>query len=136
MYEQPGGTCLHWGCIPTKAMLHAAEVLDTARHAAKFGVRIADAALDLPAMHAYKTATVQANARGVEFLLKKNKVTLVPGRGTLRTAREIAVQPSGGVVEARERADRPQPPGEGVRQVGAGVEQHTATRGPGSQLRV
>ena len=41
MYKQPGGTCLHWGCIPTKAMLHTAEVLETTRHAATFGVNVA-----------------------------------------------------------------------------------------------
>ena len=41
MAPQPGGTCLHWGCIPTKALLHAAEVLDTTRHAATFGVNVA-----------------------------------------------------------------------------------------------
>jgi dihydrolipoamide dehydrogenase len=96
MHAQPGGTCLHWGCIPTKAMLHAAEVLETARHASRFGVRVSGAELDLPAMHAYKDATVQANARGVEFLLKKNQVALLHGRARLAGAGRVEVRPEGG----------------------------------------
>ena len=50
----PGGTCLHWGCIPAKAILRTAEVLDTARRAGAVGVRIPEASLDLPAMHRYR----------------------------------------------------------------------------------
>ncbi len=81
--ELPGGTCLHWGCIPTKALLHAAEVLETARHAGTFGVKVSGAELDLPAVHRYKQKTVTSNAKGVEYLFKKNKVTAVRGRGRL-----------------------------------------------------
>ena len=96
LHDQPGGTCLHWGCIPTKAMLHAAEVLDTARHAEVFGVKLAGAELDLAAMHAYKKKTVQANARGVEYLFKKNHVTLLHGRGRMAGAGRVAVTPRDG----------------------------------------
>jgi hypothetical protein len=49
MEKQPGGTCLHWGCIPTKALLHSAEVLDTASHASRFGVEISSAELNATA---------------------------------------------------------------------------------------
>ena len=93
---QPGGTCLHWGCIPTKAMLRAAEVLDTARHAGAFGVKIAGAELDLGDMHAYKTKVVQSNAKGVEYLLKKNGVTLLAGHGRLAAAGKVSVTPEKG----------------------------------------
>ena len=80
---QPGGTCLHWGCIPTKAMLNTAHVLETTRHAATFGVQVAEGKLDLKAMHRYKAKTVDGNVKGIEYLFKKNKITLVPGRGRL-----------------------------------------------------
>lgn len=93
---QPGGTCLHWGCIPTKALLHAAEVLDETRHAAKFGVKVAGAELDLPAVHKYKDKVVQSNARGVEYLFKKNGVTLLRGRGKLAGPGRVEVAPPDG----------------------------------------
>ncbi|MGB8385881.1 MAG: FAD-dependent oxidoreductase, partial [Dermatophilaceae bacterium] len=51
--DKLGGTCLHRGCIPTKALLHVAEVADTAREGARFGVRSHVEAIDLPAVHAY-----------------------------------------------------------------------------------
>jgi len=92
----PGGTCLHWGCIPTKALLHAAEVLETARHAKAFGVRIGSADLDVPAVQAYKDKVVLANAKGVEYLFKKNGVTLIRGRGVLAGRGRVRVTPSEG----------------------------------------
>jgi len=104
MAKLPGGTCLHWGCIPTKAMLHAAEVLDTARHAADFGVRIQDPALDLAGVHSYKDNVVKANTRGVEYLFKKNGVTLVSGRGRLAGKGKVEVTPESGkprIVESK-----------------------------------
>jgi dihydrolipoamide dehydrogenase len=90
---QPGGTCLHWGCIPTKALLHSAEVLDTSRAASKFGVKIAQAELDLTAVHRYKRKMVQSNAKGVEFLLKKNGVSFLRGRGRLAGPGRVEIEP-------------------------------------------
>ena len=68
----PGGTCLHWGCIPTKALLHAAEVLDTARHAADFGVRIQDPALDLAGVHNGSRARRHQLAQGPQLRDPRN----------------------------------------------------------------
>jgi dihydrolipoamide dehydrogenase len=93
MAPLPGGTCLHWGCIPTKALLHAAEVLDTARQAKSFGIRISGAEPDLAGVQKYKTKTVRSNAKGVEYLFKKNKVTLLSGRGRLAGAGRVEVTP-------------------------------------------
>ncbi len=95
-YKQPGGTCLHWGCIPTKALLHTAAVLDTAKRAATFGVRVTGAELDLDGVRKYKNKTVQSNARGVEYLLKKNGATLLQGRGRLIAPGRVEVAPSAG----------------------------------------
>ena len=97
MAPAPGGTCLHWGCIPTKAMLHSAEVLETTRHAASFGVRIPDGSnIDLEDMHAYKKKVVDGNAKGVEYLLKKNKVTYLTGHGRLAGPGKVGVTPEDG----------------------------------------
>ena len=105
MAPAPGGTCLHWGCIPTKAMLHAAEVLETTRHAAAFGVRVPDGAdIDLDGMHGYKKKVVDGNAKGVEYLLKKNEVTYLAGRGKLAGRAKVEVTPDEGkpyVVETK-----------------------------------
>ena len=90
-----GGTCLIWGCIPTKALLHTAEVLETSRHAGDFGVVVAPGAVDVPAMQKYKDKVVLANAKGVEYLFKKNNVTLVRGRGTLLGQGKIQVEEGG-----------------------------------------
>ncbi len=92
---QPGGTCLHWGCIPTKALLHAAEVYDTARQAQRIGVRCERVALDLDEVHRYKDRTVQANAKGIEFLFRKHGIALLRGRGKLAGAGRVAVDPEG-----------------------------------------
>ena len=105
MAPAPGGTCLHWGCIPTKAMLQAAEVLETTRHASNFGIRVpAGSNVDLEAMHAYKRKVVDSNAKGVQYLFKKNRVTYLAGRGKLAGAGKVEVTPETGdpyIVEAR-----------------------------------
>ncbi len=96
MAPQPGGTCLNWGCLPTKALLHAAEVLETSRHGAKFGVTMAAGQLDIPALHKYKDKVVTTNVKGVEYLFKKGGITLVPGRGRLSGRGKVEVtSPSG-----------------------------------------
>jgi dihydrolipoamide dehydrogenase len=91
-----GGTCLNWGCIPTKAMLRTAEVLETARHAERFGVKVGDARLDLARMHRYKDKTVKSNNKGIEYLFKKNKITLLAGRGRLAGPGRVEVSPDEG----------------------------------------
>jgi dihydrolipoamide dehydrogenase len=96
MAPLPGGTCLHWGCIPTKALLQSAHVLDSARHAGAFGVKIAGSELDVAAMQKYKDKVVLSNARGVEYLFKKNGVTAFQGRGTLAGKGKVKVTPAQG----------------------------------------
>ena len=96
MAPRPGGTCLHWGCIPTKAMLHTAELLESTRDAASFGVNLRDACLDVAGMHAYKRGIVEANTKGVEYLFKKNKIHLLAGRGRLAGPGKVEVDPAQG----------------------------------------
>lgn len=88
---KPGGTCLHRGCIPTKALLQSAHVLDTTRNAKQFGVRVSDCDVDMTAVHKYKDGIVKKNAAGVEFLLKKNKIDVVSGKGQLVSATKVKV---------------------------------------------
>ncbi len=87
----PGGTCLNVGCIPSKALLHASELYEEAgKEFGKLGIRIGAPQLDLPAMMAYKNEGVDGNVKGVEFLLKKNKIDAI--RGTARLAGPNAVE--------------------------------------------
>ena len=93
---KPGGTCLHRGCIPTKALLMTAHVLDLAHDALSFGVAVGEARLDLAAAMKYKSRVVKKNAGGVEFLLKKNKVELVNGLGALEGPNRVAIKSADG----------------------------------------
>jgi dihydrolipoamide dehydrogenase len=92
----PGGTCLHRGCIPTKALLHSAEVLESARSAGGYGVKIPEAQLDLKGVHKYRKKVVTTNAKGVGFLFKKNGITLINGTGRLAGAGQVQVTPGDG----------------------------------------
>lgn len=78
-----GGTCLHQGCIPTKAFLHAAEVADTTRSASRFGVEATFERVDMPGVLSYKDAVVNRLYRGLSGLVTKADVTLVEGEGRL-----------------------------------------------------
>ncbi|MFI1710472.1 dihydrolipoyl dehydrogenase [Streptomyces griseoruber] len=86
-----GGTCLHRGCIPTKALLHAGAVADSAREAAKFGVRSTFAGIDMPGVSAYKDRVVGQLYRGLQSTLKARGVQVVAGEGHLRSPHEVAV---------------------------------------------
>ncbi len=93
-----GGTCLHRGCIPTKALLHTAGLLDEVRRAAEFGVAVSDAKLDLDGAHSYKNGVVDKNAKGVEYLFKKNRIEGIHGRGWLLGANDVAVEGADGTA--------------------------------------
>jgi dihydrolipoamide dehydrogenase len=91
---KPGGTCLHWGCIPTKALLQAAEVYESALKGERFGVKASDVTLDMARVQKFKSKNVTVNARGVEFLFKKNGVALLSGRGKLAGAGRVEITPA------------------------------------------
>jgi dihydrolipoyl dehydrogenase len=94
-----GGTCLHVGCIPTKALLHSADLLEAAREGAKFGVVTGKVGLDLAAVHKHRTDVVRRQARGVEYLMKKNNITVIQGHGRLKGPGRVEVKPSSGAAE-------------------------------------
>ncbi len=76
-----GGTCLHTGCIPTKALLHAAEVADNSREGEQFGVKSTFNGIDMTALNSYKDGVVARLYKGLQGLVKSRKVTLVAGTG-------------------------------------------------------
>jgi dihydrolipoamide dehydrogenase len=91
--DQPaiGGTCLHWGCIPTKAMLESAEFYQRVQHAGELGVGVNDVTFDYAAVAARRQQVVDRLAKGLGSLVKKNKVEYIHGRGTLRGGKKVRV---------------------------------------------
>jgi dihydrolipoamide dehydrogenase len=88
-----GGTCGLRGCIPTKALLHTAAVLDEIKESAALGIQVAEPALDMVKAQERKQKVVDSNAKGVEYLFKKNKVTgMIRGRGRLTGPNEVTVE--------------------------------------------
>lgn len=103
--DKLGGTCLHVGCIPTKALLHNAEVYEYVRDAKEYGIQCGEPSLDWSVVQARKDRIVKKHAKGVEFLLKKNKVETVRGWGRLAGGGRVLVeQPGGGAREITARA--------------------------------
>src|SRR5262249_16927406 len=91
-----GGTCLNIGCIPSKALLHASELYEEAGHSfAHMGIKVPAPGLDLAAMMKFKDEGVEGNVKGVEFLLKKNKVDAVHGTGRIVAPGRIDVKGNG-----------------------------------------
>ena len=89
--DKLGGTCLHRGCIPTKALLHAAEVADSAREGAKFGVQTTLDGIDMAGVNAYKDGIVARLFKGLQGLATAHQVTIVEGEGRLVAADTIGV---------------------------------------------
>src|SRR5438552_3604253 len=94
-----GGTCLHVGCIPTKALLHTADVWEHFVHPEADGIECQNPRLNLPKVIDRKNSIVSKHAKGVEFLMKKNKVEWIKGRATLKGAGKIEV--AGQIIEAK-----------------------------------
>jgi len=99
--ESVGGVCLNWGCIPTKTLLRNAEVLATVRGAAAFGVTFENLKFDYARAQARSRQVASRLVKGVEFLLKKNKVDLVQGEASLAAANRVEVKPSGQTLETK-----------------------------------
>lgn len=98
--ETYGGTCLNIGCIPSKALLHASEMLAEAQHSFDtLGVEVGTPKLNLKKMLAHKDATVAANVNGVAFLFKKNKIDAFRGTGKVVSAGKVSVTGEDGKVQ-------------------------------------
>lgn len=86
-----GGTCLHRGCIPTKALLHYTEMVEKLAHCADFGVQATLTSVDVPQMHAAKAKVVKRMAAGIDGLMKKNGITVKVGTGQIVGAGKVEV---------------------------------------------
>ena len=86
-----GGTCLHNGCIPTKALLHAAEVADSARESESFGVRATLEGIDMPQVNSYKDGVISRLYKGLQGLVKSRGITYVEGTGRLVSPTTVEV---------------------------------------------
>ena len=91
-----GGVCLNVGCIPTKALLHCADLLDEVKEAKRFGVNVEGVSFDLAGAMKHKDSVVKASTDGVTFLMKKNKVEVVAGWGTLAGRGQVHVKLNAG----------------------------------------
>jgi dihydrolipoamide dehydrogenase len=86
-----GGTCLHWGCIPTKALLHSAEVADLAREGEAFGIKSTFDGIDMTQVNKYKDGVIDRLYKGLQGLIKSGGITVVEGEGKL-----VSTDPNGG----------------------------------------
>lgn len=89
--DKVGGTCLHVGCIPTKALLHSAEIADSVRDAAKFGVDATLAGIDVAAVSTYRQGIIDSKFKGLQGLLKARGITTYDGYGTLASPNTVQV---------------------------------------------
>ena len=89
--DKVGGTCLHRGCIPTKALLHAGEIADSARHAADFGVNAQFNSIDMGGVNSYKDGVVAKLYKGLQGLIKSRNITYVEGHGKLVSPNTVEV---------------------------------------------
>jgi dihydrolipoamide dehydrogenase len=89
--DKVGGTCLHRGCIPTKALLHAGEIADQARESATFGVNATFEGIDMAGVHKYKDGVVGKNWKGLQGLIKARGIEIVEGEGRLVGPKSVQV---------------------------------------------
>jgi dihydrolipoamide dehydrogenase len=89
--DKVGGTCLHVGCIPTKALLHSAEVADVSRESAKYGVTTTFGGIDIAAVTAYREGIVASKYKGLQGLIKSRGITVIEGEGKLTSPTTVQV---------------------------------------------
>lgn len=88
---EQGGICLNWGCIPTKSLLKSAEVLEYARHAEAYGINIEKAEPDFSAIIARSRGVADKMSKGIQYLFKKNNITVIAGHGKLTADKKVEV---------------------------------------------
>lgn len=89
--ESLGGVCLNWGCIPTKALLKSAQVFEYLKHAKDYGLTIKEFDKDFDAVVKRSRDVAEGMSKGVQFLMKKNKIDVISGYGTLKTGKKVDV---------------------------------------------
>lgn len=98
--ESLGGICLNWGCIPTKALLKSAQVLEYLGHSKDYGIEVGDVKADFPAIIKRSRGVADKMSKGIQFLMKKNKIDVLKGFGKLNAKKEVEVTGEDGKVTA------------------------------------
>ena len=91
-----GGVCLNWGCIPTKALLKSANVFEYIKHAQEYGIQVKDSSADFPAIIKRSRDVAGAMSKGVQFLIKKNKIEHIQGHGKIKKGGKVEVTDAAG----------------------------------------
>lgn len=94
--DKLGGVCLNWGCIPTKALLKSAEMMNKAKHLGEYGLKADGLGFDFPKIIQRSRKVAEASEKGVQFLMKKNKITIINGTGTFNKDKTISVKDKDG----------------------------------------
>lgn len=94
--ESLGGVCLNWGCIPTKALLKSAQVFEYINHAADYGISISEAKADFGGVIKRSRGVAEGMSKGVQFLMKKNKIDVIMGTGKLKKGNKVEVTDASG----------------------------------------
>ncbi len=94
--ESLGGICLNWGCIPTKALLKSAQVFEYINHAADYGITTSEAKADFDAVVKRSRGVADGMSKGVQFLMKKNKIDVIMGTGKAKAGNKVEVKAADG----------------------------------------
>ncbi|MFN3342574.1 MAG: dihydrolipoyl dehydrogenase, partial [Flavobacteriales bacterium] len=100
--ESLGGICLNWGCIPTKALLKSANVFEYIQHAADYGISVGNAKADFNGMIKRSREVANGMSKGIDFLMKKNKIDVIKGTGKLKPGKKLEVTGEDGKVTTYE----------------------------------
>jgi dihydrolipoamide dehydrogenase len=100
--ESLGGVCLNWGCIPTKALLKSAQVFEYLKHAGDYGINVQDYKVDFNGMIKRSRDVADGMSKGIQFLLKKNKIDVINGSGKLQSGKKVLVTAADGTTSAYE----------------------------------
>lgn len=100
--ESLGGVCLNWGCIPTKALIKSAQVFDYLKHAEDYGLKVDNYDKDFDAVVNRSRNVADTMSKGVQFLMKKNKIEVISGYGTLKKGKQVAVTAEDGTESIHE----------------------------------
>jgi len=95
--EELGGICLNWGCIPTKALLKSAQVFEYISHASDYGIQVSGAEADFAAMVKRSRGVADGMSKGVQFLMKKNKIDTLSGWGKIQPGKKVEVSDTNGI---------------------------------------
>lgn len=100
--ESLGGVCLNWGCIPTKALLKSAQVFEYLKHAGDYGINVQDYKVDFNGMIKRSRDVADGMSKGIQFLLKKNKIDVINGSGKLQSGKKVLVTAADGTTSSYE----------------------------------